>query len=518
MNRNTKPTPNDRRPQVTTYKTVLGFRLAVALVALAVVAVATGILTFGRTVSAQYAGPQRTKAAATGTVQEAKPATVLVYMNGSDLESAAGEASSDISEMLKSGIGNNANVIIQTMGTQQWQDHNIASDHTQRFAVKNGELSLVDDTLGQLDTTDPKTLSDFIRWGVDNYPAERYMLVLWNHGAGPVYGFGYDEWQGDYAALTLNEMQQALKENSDVHFDFIGMDCCIMSSLETYHVLQPFCDYAILSEDFEPGVGWSYANWMRMLENDPTTDTVTLGKTVVDDMIAAVEEDPENGDATLALVDESAIPALYNAWIDFAYENKDALLGTNYSQEISQRGRFVRYKPNGHGEAYGSNGYGQYPNSDGYDMGSGSSFGMGQPGQPGQDAYGWYGTDEWYDMWDSDMSYVTLSDYFVTDIMSVATSIDSPKASALKSAMEKAVVYFGKTSGETNMAGISVTLPYGDSEFYQQLVEVFGACGIDSNYVSWLGQFVEAAGADDYFSYDAQPSGYDMQLGYQFAA
>lgn len=200
---------------------------------------------------------------------DARSATVLVYLNGSNLESEAGEASADISEMLKSGIGTNANVVIQTLGTKQWQDHGIASDHSQRHVVRNGKLELVDDSLGQLDTTSADTLSDFIRWGVQNYPADRYMLVLWDHGAGPVYGFGYDEFQSDYSALTLDEIQTALKQNANAHFDIIGMDCCIMSSLETYSVLAPYCSYAILSEDFEPGIGWSYANWMSLLEKTP---------------------------------------------------------------------------------------------------------------------------------------------------------------------------------------------------------------------------------------------------------
>lgn len=516
MKRNTKPIPKNRPSRTRNYKTVLGARLVVAFVTLVLVVATSGILAVCQFANAQPANANGAGGTTPKVAQQAKPATVLVYMNGSDLESEAGEASSDISEMLESGIGDNANVVIQTMGTKQWQDHNIASDHTQRLAITNGEVKVVDDTLGQLDTTDPKTLSDFIRWGVEQYPADRYMLVLWNHGAGPVYGFGYDEWQGDYAALTLNEMQQALKENSDVHFDFIGMDCCIMSSLETYHVLQPFCDYAILSEDFEPGVGWSYANWMRMLEKDPTTDTVTLGKTIVDDMIAAVEEDPENGGATLALVDESVIPTLYNAWVDFAYENKATLLGTNYSQEVSQRGRFVQHAPGAPNNAPNGLNDTNTPNvPNDFDTPNDSNVYPGMPdgddlGTLSNDPYGqgphlqndWYGTDEWYDMWDSDASYVTMSDYYVTDIMSVATSIDSAKASALKSAMEKAIVHYGKTSGETNMEGIGVTLPYGDSEFYDQLKEVFEACGIDQNYVSWLEEFVEAEGANDYYDYE----------------
>jgi len=27
-------------------------------------------------------------------------------------------------------------------------------------------------------------LIDFIKWGIKNYPAERYALILWNHGGG----------------------------------------------------------------------------------------------------------------------------------------------------------------------------------------------------------------------------------------------------------------------------------------------------------------------------------------------
>src|SRR5262249_8010289 len=38
--------------------------------------------------------------------------------------------------------------------------------------------------LGQVDSGAPETLIDFIRWGAQNRPAERYALVLWSHGSG----------------------------------------------------------------------------------------------------------------------------------------------------------------------------------------------------------------------------------------------------------------------------------------------------------------------------------------------
>ena len=470
----------------------------------------------------------RANNAAQAAATDAKSATVLVYMNGSDLESEAGEASSDIAEMLASGIGNNVNVVIETLGTRQWQDFGIASDHTQRYAIKQGKLELVDDSLGQLDTTDPNTLADFIRWGTEKYPADRYMLLLWDHGAGPVYGFGYDEFQSDYAALTLDEMKQALDANPGVHFDIIGMDCCIMGSLETCVALQPYCDYTVLSEDFEPGIGWSYKEWMGMLEQNPSIGMVELGKTIVDGMISEVSKDAENGDATLALIDESRVNELYNAWVNFAYANKDALLENNYSQQVEWRdrpdasqgfgqapgqgfGHALGARPHGPQSGFGGNSDYGYGNGHGYDSyGNGYDGGYGNSGNYdyGYD-YG-YGYEDGYDSgwgnfwdgWDSDASYVTMTDYYVTDILEVASTTESNEATALKQAFANAVVHFGSTSGEQRMSGLAVTLPYGDAEFYDELVKVFTASGIDKDYVKWLESFVGAEGADNFYDFE----------------
>ena len=486
---------------------------------------------------------QRANNVVRAATTNAKSATVLVYMNGSDLESEAGEATSDITEMLESGIGTNANVVIETLGTRQWQDYGIASDHTQRYAIKQGKLELVDDSLGQLDTTNPNTLADFIRWGTENYPADRYILLLWDHGAGPVYGFGYDEFQGDYAALTLDEMKQALDANPGVHFDMIGMDCCIMGSLETCVALQPYCDYMVLSEDFEPGIGWSYKEWMGKLEQNPGVDMVELGTTIVDTMISEVSKDEENGDATLALIDESAVNDLYNAWVKFAYANQETLLNNNYSQQVEWRDRpgagQVPGQNSGHAPGQGSGqGFGhssgqgsghvsgQAPGArphgaqnsfgggyDYYDYGYGDNYGY-DYGYGYDDNYGYGydyghdhangaggGWDNFWDGWDSDTSYVTMTDYYVTDILEVANTMESNEATALKQAFANAVIHFGSTSGEQGMSGLGVTLPYGDAEFYDELERVFTASGIDKDYVKWLESFVGADGADDFYDF-----------------
>ena len=77
--------------------------------------------------------------------------------------------------------------------------------------------------------------------------------------------------------------------------------------------------------------------------------------------------------------------------------------------------------------------------------------------------------------------------------MAAADSAEGNTAASLKAAYDKAIVHFSCTTGETGMTGISVTLPYGDDYLYDELVDVFTACGFDNEYVSWLGSFVNAS-------------------------
>ncbi len=387
---------------------------------------------------------------------DAKSATIMIYMNGSDLESEIGEATSDISEMLDSGIGDNVSVIIQTMGTRKWQDYGISSKRSQIYRANRGELELIKDDLGQLDCTSSKTLSDFIRFGKENYPADRYIFIFWDHGGGPVYGFGLDEWQDASASLTLDEMSKAFKENSDIHFDIIGMDCCIMANVETCYILSPFCKYSVLSEDFESSLGWYYTDWMKKIEKDPGISTPLLGKKIIDDMISSNEEDEVNGySSTMILVNERAVPDLLDKWTAFAYDHSDELLGINYSKLHKARGRGL------FSDLIGS--------------------------------------------WGSDMSNVTLEDFYVSDMMSIIESVgdEGDSDDKLKSALKACVAYFGHTSDTNELTGLAVSLPYGDPEFYESLSKVYSRCGFDKEYIKWLENFVNAEGRDNYNDYSS---------------
>ena len=384
------------------------------------------------------------------------PVTVFVYMNGSDLESVDGSATEDLEEMLAAKTGDKVQVLIETVGTKDWSKRlGIASDHTQRYRLDGGTLVLEDDSLGQEDSTQASTLSDFIRWGSKNYPADRNLLIFWDHGAGPVYGFGYDENQAHEETLTMDQMRQAL-QNGGIYFDVIGMDCCIMSSMELCLGLQDYCDYLILSEDFETGIGWSYTGWLKALEDNTSLETPELGRLIVDDMVSANENDQDGGAATLALIDASYSNLLYTAWKDFAYANERSLLGENYSMHI-------------------------------------------KGGRRAHPVLKEKGVFDW--IFDANGDY-DMSDYYITDIMAVAQNIQSEESKALEAALQLAVAYFACTSDEVGMTGLSVTLPYGDLDFYEELSDVFSNSGLEEEYVNWLGRFVRASGVQDRYDYE----------------
>ncbi|OLE52719.1 MAG: hypothetical protein AUG51_16765 [Acidobacteria bacterium 13_1_20CM_3_53_8] len=102
---------------------------------------------------------------------------MMVYMCGDNNLDSAGIA--DLREMKKVGSTNQVNVVVQY--DRSGNDH-----RTKRYFVRKGGAPSSDvvQTLGETNMGDPKVLEDFINWGIKNYPAKRYIVVLWNHGEG----------------------------------------------------------------------------------------------------------------------------------------------------------------------------------------------------------------------------------------------------------------------------------------------------------------------------------------------
>jgi hypothetical protein len=246
--------------------------------------------------------------------------TVMVYMDGDgDLEEYG---ILNMNQMETLGSDANVNMVVQfdrgpgfdyTNG--DWQD-------TRRYLVtKDDNQQLISSPvlqqMGEVDMGTPEALTDFITWATSRYPADRYLMVLWNHGAGwrsraaASRGIIFDDSSNTY--LTMGELNQGLAA-SGIHFDLIAIDCSLMGMLEVFYEIRDRCDYITASEESPPGPGYPYDTIMAKLVANPDTTTEALGRVFVDDHLARYSRDP----VTQSLIQTSRLPAFCAKVNDFA--------------------------------------------------------------------------------------------------------------------------------------------------------------------------------------------------------
>ena len=263
--------------------------------------------------------------------------TVMVYMCGTDLESKYGMGTSDLTEMVKANLSDKVNVIVETGGAKTWKNSVVSSAVNQVYRIHQGGLERLEKSFGSAAMTDPANLTKFIRYCAENYPANRNILILWDHGGGSLSGYGYDEKSGSRASMTLPQLDKAL-DDANITFDWIGFDACLMSTLETAVVSSRYADYLIASEEVEPGTGWYYTDWLNTLSGNTSVSTESLGKTIIDSYVRACRQRSGSAQVTLAMTDLAALEgALPAAFRDFSISTCEMIEGDDYRQVSDAR-------------------------------------------------------------------------------------------------------------------------------------------------------------------------------------
>ena len=216
-----------------------------------------------------------------------------------------------------------------------------------------------------------------------------------------------------------------------------------MGCLETCCALQDCSDYLIASEDFVSGYGWEYQYWLTELGDDVSMPTEELGRTIVD---TYVQESEQAGDpGVLALIDLSKTPALYAAWTEFAYANEAAPTAANYSwaTQMSPPGRQRRLAR-----------------------------------QRGEQV---------------------MQDYYITDLMALACTLDCEESSALGWPSATRCSTPPPTARTAPAPAWPSPFPTATRSSMPAWREIFPRCGLDQNYVSWLGRFASAPGSGSFY-------------------
>lgn len=272
-------------------------------------------------------------------VAEAADSTILVYMNGSDLEGDYGAATADLREMMdalkeadREGKSPSLHVVVEAGGSARWELDEMDGVPYARFSLTKDGISSME-SMDIRNMGDADTLTDFINYGVGLFPAGHYGLILWNHGGGPVGGYGSDSnFDGD--GLSLEEIREALDHSvmADSAFDFVAFDACLMGSVEIAGCLEGNADYVIASPELEPQDGYDYS-WMADL-GDSLPPDMEWGEAVGRSMVDSYDACYASGTAPVAmsLMDMKEYPAFHEIFHQYVDEIPEELRENLYRE------------------------------------------------------------------------------------------------------------------------------------------------------------------------------------------
>lgn len=267
---------------------------------------------------------------------------IMLYMVGSDLESERGLASEDIQEIQESGFDEeHVQIILCTGGAAHWWNPAISEEECGIFELHSQGLEKVS-TLACTNMAEAVTLTAFMDYVYNNYTADCYSLILWNHGGGAVVGYGGDENYG-YDTLTLYELDRALEKSKLIaegkKLEWIGFDACLMGTLEVAAACTPYAEYLVASEGMASEQGWDYSFLSSICDEDCFSGETT-GREIVDTYAAYYDSiETCQPEYTLACMDLSETEYVIEKLEEFIRTARTDLMNGSYSRLARERDR-----------------------------------------------------------------------------------------------------------------------------------------------------------------------------------
>ncbi len=251
--------------------------------------------------------------------------TILAYMDGNNnldtLQNGSSWVIGDCQEMEE--IGSTDDVQIVAMVGSLRKGGNSKVYHIGKHLNEQPDQisSTVLEDLGGKDMSDKATLRDFVRKYVSQYPAERYMLIIDDHGGG-WYGACEDNQNGSGDMMSMPEMREALGDT--VKFDVIVFHACLMSMVEVAFELKDRADYMVACQFTMPMQSILGSDkWLAELVANPDMSPLDISKKIVDAVYQTAGE--KQKDCHMAVTDLTKVQAL-------AAKVKD--LGNNIVTEV----------------------------------------------------------------------------------------------------------------------------------------------------------------------------------------
>jgi hypothetical protein len=197
--------------------------------------------------------------------------TVLVYMAADN--DLAEFADSDLVEMERIGSSNDLTIVVQV------DKPNIGC---RRLGVVQDTFVTFGD-LGTIDMCNWQTLYDFLDWGFRGFPADRYLVVLWDHGTGwtaqPRRSFGSDQSSGNQLGITNGDFQKAIRylyNSLGRKVDLFTFDACGMQEIEIGCEIKDYAKVMMAVQGAWPLKGFPYDKILQVIRDDPGINEINL--------------------------------------------------------------------------------------------------------------------------------------------------------------------------------------------------------------------------------------------------
>jgi len=166
--------------------------------------------------------------------------TILAYLGADNNLQTAQTA--NLQRMIDAGANSQVNILAQI----DYKD----KPRALRYTIPEKGRPFKATELGKINSADPAVLADFLGWGMKNYPAQNYLVVIGSHGGG-FKGVIRDDTDGDL--MSISNLQKALKKaetesgTSKAQVSLL-FDACLMGQTEVAYELKDAAEIMIASE------------------------------------------------------------------------------------------------------------------------------------------------------------------------------------------------------------------------------------------------------------------------------
>lgn len=249
--------------------------------------------------------------------EEQKQYTVMYYICGADLERDGGQFTASMGSILATHYNRDeVNAVGLLGGTPRWSGNTFDPQVLSIVEIAGRRPHMVDN-FPLASMSDSATLSSFLTYCQEHYPAEHYILVICDHGGGPLLGCCSD-FLFNHNTMSLNSLKDALENSpfADRGLDIIAFNCCLMGSVEIANSISPYAQYMVATEDAMYGIGHS---WLKDVEKDETVAETArrIAESTYQNNKEIIERQHASELNSVSVIDLQALPDLVSVITDY---------------------------------------------------------------------------------------------------------------------------------------------------------------------------------------------------------